>query len=97
MGKVNDKHRIAWSCKDCGHILMRTSVEAPKGKCPECHTEPAHWLAAEITDEPIDTAVAAEADYDRDEVSGNDPAALFSTSAPDERNVAVNPELKVRY
>ena len=96
MGKDEDK-RIAWSCKDCGHILMQTSEHAPRGKCPECHADPAHWLAAEITKEPIDAGVAAEADYDRDEVSGNDPAALFSTSTPGSSNEAVNPELKVRY
>ena len=97
MGKVNEKHRIAWGCKDCGHIMSQTGDRAPTGKCPECHTDPAHWLAAEITDTPIDAGVAAEADYARDEVSGNDPAALFSTSTPGSSNEAVNPELKVRY
>ena len=88
----------AWSCKDCGHIMSRTGDDAPTGKCPECHAASPHWLAAEMTNQPIDADVAPVADYDRDEVSGNDPAGLFSTSAPGEAgNISVNPELKVRY
>ena len=88
----------AWSCKDCGHIMSGTADKAPTGKCPECHAASPHWLAAEITNQPIDADVAASADYDREEVSGNDPAGLFSTSAPGASgSVSINPELKVRY
>ncbi len=88
----------AWSCKDCGHIMSQTSDDPPTGKCPECHRASPHWLSAELTNQPIDAGLASTADYSRDEVSGNDPAGLFSTSPPGvSGEVSINPELKVRY
>ncbi len=95
--RTEDKPAIAWACQDCGHIMSQTGDDAPTGDCPECHASTPHWVAAPITNEPIDIGVAATADYARDEVSGNDPAALFSTSAPGVSGESVNPELKVRY
>ena len=88
----------AWACKACGHIMSQTTDAAPTSKCPECHAAAPQWLAAEMTNQPIDAGLASTADYERDEVSGNDPAGLFSTSPPGASGaVSINPELKVRY
>jgi hypothetical protein len=101
MGQVNEngaKHLgTAWACKDCGHILNRSSDDAPSGKCPECHANPAHWLAAEITDEPVDADVPAVADYARDQVDSNDPTGPFATSPAGKEGEDINPELRVRF
>jgi hypothetical protein len=86
----------AWSCKDCGHIMSQHGDKAPTGKCPECKANPAHWLAAELTDVPADADVPSVADYVRDEISGNDPAGLFATTPPGTQE-DLDPELKVRY
>ena len=40
---------VAWSCRDCGHILADgESAES----CPRCGEFPAHWLSAAITSDP---------------------------------------------
>ena len=42
---------VAWSCRECGHILADGESAQT---CPRCNEFPAHWLSAAITGEPVD-------------------------------------------
>jgi nucleotide-binding universal stress UspA family protein len=86
----------AWMCRDCGHILGSEGTQ----RCRECGADPAHWISAPISDEPIDVAEPAIGAIDRetlDQGRNNDPAGLFATSPAGTSGTSVNPELRVRY
>lgn len=86
----------AWMCGACGHI--RHAYETVR--CVECGANPAQWISAPISHEPIDAGEPAIGEVDREIVDQgvrNDPAGLFATSPAGTSNEDVNPELRVRY
>jgi nucleotide-binding universal stress UspA family protein len=86
----------AWMCSDCGHILGNEGTQ----RCRECGANPAHWISAPISDEPIDVGEPAVGEIERETVDQgqrNDPAGLFATSPAGTSGESVNPELRVRY
>jgi nucleotide-binding universal stress UspA family protein len=86
----------AWMCGACGHI--RHAYETVR--CVQCGAEPAQWISAPISSEPIDAGEPAVGEIERETVDQgvrNDPAGLFATSPAGVENVDVNPELRVRY
>jgi len=88
---------VAWSCRDCGHILVDgESAES----CPRCDAYPAHWLSATITSDPVDiaepsvgegaaTGVAAPDTQDGPSMFVTSPGGSYDRSTP-------NAEIRVR-
>ncbi|MGZ3425975.1 MAG: universal stress protein [Polyangia bacterium] len=88
---------VAWSCRDCGHILVEgESAES----CPRCEAFPAHWLSAALTGEPTDidepavgegaaTGVAAPQTQDGPSMFVTSPAGSYDHSEP-------NAEIRIR-
>lgn len=89
--------RVAWSCRDCGHILADgESAES----CPSCGDFPGHWISAAISDEPIDlgeptvgegaaTSVAPPETQDGPSMFVTAPAGAYDRSTP-------NAEIRIR-
>ncbi len=88
---------VAWSCRECGHILADgESAES----CPRCNEFPAHWISATITNEPIDideravgegaaTSVAAPDTQDGPSMFVTSPAGSYDRTTP-------NAEIRIR-
>ena len=88
---------VAWSCRDCGHILLDgESAES----CPRCEAYPAHWLSAAITSEPVDideptvgegaaTGVASPQTQDGPSMFVTSPAGSYDRTTP-------NAEIRIR-
>ena len=88
----------AWSCRECGHIL---GASESTSRCAHCHANPAHWISAPLSHEPIDLGEPRVGDRDRETIGQsreNAPTGLFATSPGGASGeVSINPELRIRY
>jgi hypothetical protein len=88
---------VAWSCRECGHILADgESAES----CARCSDFPAHWLSAAITSDPVDfgepsvgegaaIGVASPDTQDGPSMFVTAPAGAYDRSTP-------NAEIRIR-
>jgi nucleotide-binding universal stress UspA family protein len=93
---VSRSGRLAWSCKECGHILQDSESVT---RCAGCGDKPARWLGAQIDLAPVDELlphVGHAVGESRERVSGAG-SSVVSTEPAGSSGHDVNPELRVRY
>lgn len=89
--------KAAWCCAACGHILGE--VESPF-VCAHCGATGGDWISAPMVAGPADVGEPATGEAVGEplvETQTRSSLGLFSTSAPGQEGVDVNPELRVRY